>query len=79
MQASLRDSTLCESDKTTGNALLFHQRRRAGAAMLTDAALRVLLERFVGLGRRLRLFAAVPARGLLSFFAFLTLRATFFL
>ena len=46
--------------------------------MLTDAALGILLERFVGLGRRLRLFAAVPARGFLSFFAFLTLRATFF-
>jgi hypothetical protein len=50
---------------------LFHQRRRARAAMLANAALGILLERFVRFGRRLRLSASVPTRLISFFFCFL--------
>jgi hypothetical protein len=45
-----------------GFGLFLHQRGRARALMLANAALRILFKRFVGFGRRLRLLASVPTR-----------------
>jgi hypothetical protein len=52
----------------------FHQRRPASAHMLADAAFGIRFERLVGLAGGLGLSAAIPARGLFLFLAFLTMR-----